>query len=159
MQIVSFEQFGQGRKVAVKVNRQLKRGPELLQVNATQHKRLSLNVLSWWLSIPVSIGGVVMSRPFNIRRWLSCGFNVSVWLPLNGNDRALQVDFWVFLSVKRSLVLPAEFGVAGEFAWLPCEETLAAFTAVLAAYMLASSWNFPMFFLYRILLFPNQLDT
>lgn len=25
--------------------------------------------------------------------------------------------------------------------------------------MLASSWNFPMFFLYRILLLPNQLET
>lgn len=34
-----------------------------------------------------------------------------------------------------------------------------ALTAVLAAYMLASSWNLPMFFLYRILLLPNQFDT
>ena len=159
MQIVSFEQFGQGRKVAVKVNRQLKRGPELLQVNAAQHKRLSLNVLSWWLSIPVSIGGVVMSRPWLQHKGVAVLWFQCVWLPFNGNDRALQVDFRVFLSVNRSSVLPAEFGVAGEFAWLPCEETLAAFTAVLAAYMLASSWNFPMFFLYRILLFPNQLDT
>lgn len=56
-------------------------------------------------------------------------------------------------------VSPAEFGVEGEFAWLPCEDALAAFTAVLAAYMLASSWNLPMFFLYLILLFPNQLET
>lgn len=54
---------------------------------------------------------------------------------------------------------PAELGVEGEFAWLPWADTLAAFTAVLAAYMLASSWNFPIFFLYRIRLFPNQLDT
>ncbi len=57
------------------------------------------------------------------------------------------------------MVSPAEFGVDGELAWLPCATTLAAVTAVLAAYMLASSWNFPMFFLYRIRLFPNQLDT
>lgn len=56
-------------------------------------------------------------------------------------------------------VSPAEFGVEGEFAWLPCEDALAALTAVLAAYMLASSWNLPMFFLYLILLFPNQLET
>ena len=54
---------------------------------------------------------------------------------------------------------PAEFGVDGEFAWLPWADTLVALTAVLAAYMLASSWNLPMFFLYRILLFPNQFDT
>lgn len=56
-------------------------------------------------------------------------------------------------------VSPAEFGVEGEFAWLPCEDALAALTAVLAAYMLASSWNLPMFFLYLILLFPNQFET
>lgn len=55
--------------------------------------------------------------------------------------------------------LPAEFGVEGELAWLPWVETLVALAAVLAAYMLASSWNFPIFFLYLILLFPNQLDT
>lgn len=54
---------------------------------------------------------------------------------------------------------PAEFGVEGELAWLPWVETLVALAAVLAAYMLASSWNFPIFFLYLILLFPNQLDT
>lgn len=54
---------------------------------------------------------------------------------------------------------PAELGVDGEFAWLPWADTLVALTAVLAAYMLASSWNLPMFFLYRILLFPNQFDT
>lgn len=52
-----------------------------------------------------------------------------------------------------------ELGVAGELAWLACEETLAASTAVFTAYRFASSWNFPMFFLYLILLFPNQLDT
>lgn len=44
-------------------------------------------------------------------------------------------------------------------AWLPWADTLVALTAVLAAYMLASSWNLPMFFLYRILLLPNQFDT
>lgn len=58
-----------------------------------------------------------------------------------------------------SLYPPAEFGVEGELAWLPWVETLVAVAAVLAAYMLASSWNLPMFFLYLILLFPNQLDT
>lgn len=31
--------------------------------------------------------------------------------------------------------------------------------AFLAAYKFASSWALPMFFLYLILLFPNQLDT
>lgn len=49
-----------------------------------------------------------------------------------------------------------EFGVAGELAWLAWEDTLAADFLV---YRLASSWSFDMFFLYRILLFPNQLAT
>ena len=31
--------------------------------------------------------------------------------------------------------------------------------AVFAAYKFASSWNFPMFFLYRIRLLPNQFET
>lgn len=55
-----------------------------------------------------------------------------------------------------------ELGVVGELAWLFCTAAAAAcaaFTAVLAAYRLASSWNLPIFFLYRILLLPNQLDT
>lgn len=55
-----------------------------------------------------------------------------------------------------------ELGVVGELAWLFCTAAAAAcaaFTAVLAAYRLASSWNLPMFFLYRIRLLPNQLDT
>lgn len=55
-----------------------------------------------------------------------------------------------------------ELGVVGEFAWLFCAATAAAcaaFTAVLAAYRLASSWNLPIFFLYRMRLLPNQLDT
>ena len=52
-----------------------------------------------------------------------------------------------------------EFGVAGELAWLACEDTLAASTAVFTAYRLASSCNFATFLLYRILLFPNQLAT
>lgn len=55
-----------------------------------------------------------------------------------------------------------ELGVVGELVWLFCTAAAtacAAVTAVLAAYRLASSWNLPMFFLYRILLLPNQLDT
>lgn len=50
-------------------------------------------------------------------------------------------------------------GVDGQRARLlgpPASEVSAA---ALAAYMLASSRNFPMFFLYRILLLPNQLET
>jgi hypothetical protein len=67
MQIVSFEQFGQGRKVSVKVSRKLKWGPEWLQVNSTHHRLLSINVLNWWLSMPVTIGGVACQDPcFNI---------------------------------------------------------------------------------------------
>lgn len=55
-----------------------------------------------------------------------------------------------------------EFGVVGELVWLfwtAAATACAAVTAVFAAYRLASSWNFPMFFLYLILLLPNQLDT
>lgn len=61
--------------------------------------------------------------------------------------------------VGGSVSSPAELGVEGELAWLPWADTLVALTAVLAAYMLASSWNLPMFFLYRILLLPNQFET
>lgn len=67
----------------------------------------------------------------------------------------------IFIFVYMQECLP-ELGVVGELAWLFCTAAAAAcaaFTAVLAAYRLASSWNLPIFFLYRILLLPNQLDT
>lgn len=72
----------------------------------------------------------------------------------------LAVCFCYLLEMMAGLLwsLP-ELGVAGEFAWLACADTLAASTAVLTAYRFASSWNLPMFFLYRILLLPNQFET
>lgn len=71
-----------------------------------------------------------------------------------------SVWFYCLLEMMGGLLctLP-ELGVAGEFAWLACADTLAASTAVLTAYRFASSWNLPMFFLYRILLLPNQFET
>lgn len=72
-----------------------------------------------------------------------------------------QIFYFDFIFVYMQECLP-ELGVVGELAWLFCTAAAAAcaaFTAVLAAYRLASSWNLPIFFLYRILLLPNQLDT
>lgn len=69
--------------------------------------------------------------------------------------------FGFFSYIWMKVCLP-ELGVVGELAWLFCTAAAAAcaaFTAVLAAYRLASSWNLPIFFLYRIRLLPNQLDT
>lgn len=77
----------------------------------------------------------------------------------NDCDLMYAAERWHDGPPQRFICPPAELGVEGELAWLPWAEALVALTAVLAAYMLASSWNFPMFFLYRIRLFPNQLDT
>lgn len=73
--------------------------------------------------------------------------------------RSFFFSFLFFVYLRECL---PELGVVGELAWLFCTAAAAAcaaFTAVLAAYRLASSWNLPIFFLYRILLLPNQLDT
>lgn len=89
----------------------------------------------------------------------------SVWMV---HERVRQVGSRLTAEVKGQMFfvymqrgLP-ELGVVGELAWLFCTAAAAAcaaFTAVLAAYRFASSWNLPIFFLYRILLLPNQLDT
>lgn len=86
-------------------------------------------------------------------------FVFKYFLNLYKRHELLAVNHREEAQSRRLPVSPAELGVEGEFAWLPCEDALAALTAVLAAYMLASSWNLPMFFLYLILLFPNQLET
>lgn len=49
-------------------------------------------------------------------------------------------------------------GVAAPLAGPPIEYGLAP-AAFFAAYKLASSCAFPIFFLYRMRLFPNQLET
>ena len=69
----------------------------------------------------------------------------------NNLQKANKEFYNIFLKKKRTwLPAPQEPGEA---------PPLAASAAALAAYMLASSWALPMFRLYRIRLFPNQLHT
>lgn len=67
------------------------------------------------------------------------------WLVESGKEHPYPVDEYV-----NHLPPPSECGMPG---------TADAAAAVFAAYKFASSWALPMFFLYRILLFPNQLET